>query len=144
MDRYDILGGLGEAISALEDQEYRGRAEARRLVEVDIAGFPRIVFRDEGLPRLTELWSCKLFPLGDFRPIWLGSVKGYTTLYIGSDGSLYEYGPRVRQPDWFDPDESVWKPTLADNHMELRRVYLSDMSVADLCECSVLLRRVWL
>lgn len=34
-----------------------------------------------------------LFPLGDFRDIWLGSLSGHSTLYLGEDGHLYEYGP---------------------------------------------------
>jgi len=34
-----------------------------------------------------------LFPLGDFRDVRVGPLSGQSTLYLGGNGRLYEYGP---------------------------------------------------
>lgn len=93
----------------------------------------------EDLPvsEVTLEQTVRLFPLGQYRYVQLEDQKGRTTLYIGSDGNLYEYGPKHVSAD--DMDSPI-----EDNPIALRIVEIERLSSAKLIRCRYLLRRIWL
>jgi len=83
----------------------------------------RIVFR-----------NVRLFPLGEFRYVWLELISGRTILYYGDDGRLYEYGPSILSSG------ELTKPT-QNNSISLRPLNIDKLEYGDLMLLQELVQR---
>jgi|GEM_PF-2563825 len=118
-----------------------GAALVERVNE-ELLHFPFDLACDENESDLPHrrTWSGReqlLFPLGEFRHVWLGGLSGRTTLYIARGGLLFEYGPGYTSQD-------ALPSAVAINQIALRQVAVISMSFADLRTCLELLQRVWI
>jgi hypothetical protein len=94
------------------------------------------------VPRFRRGWNMlRLFPLGDYRPVWLPPLAGYTTLYIGRDRRLYEYGPKRLRGKHSSRNRGE---RIIANHMKLRRIAISRLKEEELQACLILLSRFWI
>jgi len=148
MEPYDALEALADSMGAYADRLAERRYVAQQALitdvrdEIDRLPFD-IVFEGE-LPIYPQLSHppIKVFPLGAFDYAWVDGLAGRTTLYIGDDGDLYEYGPLNRRPVVYHDDEND-AHRVDPNHVVLRRHYLDDLDVWELIEARYLLRRLW-
>lgn len=137
---HEGLVALAQGYLAADEARERAKRGYVDAVFAELEEFPSEAFEHDQLPvRRTGLRSSRtrLFTLGDFRRVWLEPLSGWTTLYIGSDRRLYEYGPQVVH------SQELASP-LAANPIELRPVRLEGLTLGELLECRELLRRVWL
>lgn len=136
---YEGLEALAIGAKAIDAARERAKHEYLSTVLTEMEEFPPEAFEHGELPTY-KAWlrsRVRLFPLGEFRRVWLEPLKGRTTLYIGSDRRLYEYGPRViSSHDMPSP--------VAGNPVKLRMLHPDELSLGDLLTCRELLRRIWL
>lgn len=134
-----LLGILADGLEAAAELRSRARLEVLARVRQEMAEFPAILLEDDALPVHKQALRprVRLFPLGDYRYVWLEPMKGRTTLHMGSDGNLYEYGPEfVRSSDLPTP--------ITDNPMKVRVISPEKLTLAELQECCSLLRSIWI
>ena len=132
----EIFGGIFAERKAKEECE---RQKLLEDVRSGIHEIPFVLLEDEELPKhkVSHRHYVRLFPLGEYRRIWLERLTGRTTLYIGSDRCLYEYGPAYTREDESDSP-------LVDNLMTLRLVEIDNLETYGLGLVRDLLWRVWL
>ena len=131
--------GLSRWTERWEAQLEQARVSVLATVLTDMQNFPLVLLDDDNLPsvKVSLRQHIRLFPLGECQRIWLPGLTGFTTLHFGSDGQLYEYGPKVT--DSYEADDPFFRNTI-----ELRKLQLDKLEVHELWACRDLLRRVWL
>lgn len=133
-----ILDTFSRILDKLEGERQILREQALTRLAGDIAGFPVMLLDEPEVPVHKPCYGepFPVFPLGEFRVVSFDHISGRTTLYIGPDGRLYEYGPAI-----VSASEST--PLTQDNAMCLRSLNLDTLSYGALAQGSELLRRIW-
>jgi hypothetical protein len=129
--------GFDELLEDLHAQQARLRQQLIANVHDEVLKLPLDMFEGE-LPTYRRLLRrIGVFPLGEYRRIQLDGIMGRTTLYVGENYQLYEYGPEhVEAPGW---DVVAVKIVLA-----LRPLRVDALDIDDLLLARDLLRQVWL
>ena len=133
-----LTARLSGLLQSWEERDRQAQLAILAAVQEIVQDFPQELLQDDDLStrKTSQGEDVRLFPLGGFRRVWLEPMSGRTTLYIGSDGRLYEYGPAyAHQGDM---------PSLtAKNTIRLRTLALDELSAAELVMCRELLQRIW-